>query len=419
MKKTLLATTALALLFGVPAQAADMPIKAPPRVAETTSWAGFYIGAHVGYGIANSAATLPDLAINNRIIGVGSKGFVAGGLVGYNVMLAPRWVAGVEADASWQNIKTTANFFGGQVEGQSDWSASFRARLGYLLTPTTMLFVTAGWSWSEMEVTNTIGFDSLKSTLNGPQAGFGIETLYTANWIIRTEYLHSFYQRKDFFIDNIGYATFSPWVGVIRTAAIYKFGPTATTAWPDPSPRPVWSGFYAGGMIGPLLAHAKLSIPSQGISVNGGGVTSIVPSLMVGYNVMIAPRWVAGVEGEIAPNISASDVKIEWTGAARVRAGYLVTPTVLAYGSVGWGTAGIKNLTHSGFTVPIERVHAWGYGTGIEAAVSDRWRVRADYQYYWTNTIDVTIPTFITPSPATVKAVAQTARLGAIHAFAP
>ena len=151
--------------------------------------------------------------------------------------------------------------------------------------------------------------------------------------------------------------------------------------------------------------------------MNGGGVTSVVPSLVAGYNIMVAPRWVAGIEAQIAPNISTSDVKIEWTGAARLRAGYLVTPTVLAYGSVGWGTSGIKDVTHSGFTVPVERVHAWGYGTGIEAAVSDRWRVRADYQRYWTNTIDVTLPTAGTPAPATVKAFAQTARLGAIYAF--
>ncbi len=414
MKQVFLGSVAVAALLAIPAQAADMPVKAPLAPVVTTSWAGFYIGAHVGYGYAVTAASLPELNLDDRIIGAGSKGWVAGGLAGYNVMLSPRWVGGIEVDGSWQNIKTRATFFDGEVKGSLDWSASVRVRVGYLMTPTTMLFGTAGWSWSEIKLSDTFGdiFPTSKS-VNGPQVGFGVETMYAENWIIRTEYLHSFYDRAEFSSPQLaGTFTLSPWVGVIRSALIYKAGPSAPTAWPDRAPNPVWTGLYAGGLIGPLMANAKLSVPSQGVSVNGIGVSAVVPSLVVGYNIQVAPRWLAGIEGEIAPNISTSDVKIEWTGAARVRAGYLVTPAVLAYGSVGWGTAGIENVSHSGLTVPVERVHAFGYGTGIEAAVSDRWRLRADYQRYWSTTVDITLPTGV---PATVKATGQTARLGAIY----
>jgi outer membrane immunogenic protein len=415
--KAFLGGVAIAALLAGSAHAADMPLKASPRLAVTTSWAGFYVGAHVGYGYANTAVSLPDSAIDGRIVGAGGKGWVAGGLAGYNVMLSPRWLGGVEVDGSWQDITTRAQIFdGAELKGSLDWSASARARLGYLLTPTTMVFATAGWSWSAMKLTNNFGFDEFKfkSSVSGPQAGFGIETMYAENWIVRTEYLHSFYDRKEFNTEFPGAFTLSPWVGVIRTAVIYKPGPSTATAWPDRAPNPVWSGFYAGGLLGPLMANAKLSVPTEGVSVNGIGVTAFVPSLVAGYNILLAPRWLAGVEGEIAPNVSTSDVKIEWTGAARVRAGYLVTPTVLTYGSIGWGTAGIKNVTHSGLNIPIERVHGFGYGTGIEAAVSDRWRLRADYQYYWTKTIDLTLPGAI---PASARATAQTARLGAIYAF--
>jgi outer membrane immunogenic protein len=420
MKTVFLGSAAVAALLAGQAQAADMPIKAPPRAAVTTTWAGFYIGAHVGYGFANTAVSAPDVGLDGRIIGVGGKGWAAGGLAGYNVMISPRWVAGIEVDGSWQNIKTRATPFGPGTEAELklDWSASVRGRLGFLMTPTTMLFGTAGWSWSELKFSNNLIPESLSHSVNGAQVGFGVETMYAENWIIRTEYLHSFYNRVEFNTQIAGLATASPWVGVVRTALIYKAGPSSPTPWPDRAPNVAWTGFYAGGLAGPLLANGKVSVPSQGVSVDGVGVTAIVPSLLVGYNIHLAPRWLAGVEGEIAPNISTSDVKIEWTGAARVRAGYLVTPAVLAYGSLGWGTAGVKNITHSGtsLSIPIERIHGFGYGTGIEAAVSDRWRLRADYQFYWTNKVDIIVPGD-SPTPTTVKATAQTARLGAIYAF--
>ena len=48
----------------------------------------------------------------------------------------------------------------------------------------------------------------------------------------------------------------------------------------------------------------------------------------------------------------------------------------------------------------------------MEAAITDRWRLRADYQYYVTNTIDIVLPV---NNPTTVRATSQTARLGAIY----
>ena len=423
-KNTFLASAALATLLAVPAQAADMPIKAPAPVGLTSSWSGFYIGAHVGYGYAVTALNAPDLALTSRIIGAGSKGFVAGGLGGYNYMLSSRWVGGIELDGSWQDIKTKVTIPGAELKGSMDWSASVRARLGFLVTPSMMLFGTAGWSWSSIDINingQGGGFvEQHSGSISGPQAGFGVETMWTQNWLVRTEYLHSFYDRVEVnttvLNGNPSPVSLSPWVGVIRTALIYK--PTSTpTAWPDRAPTAIWSGFYVGGMIGPLMANAKISVPAQGVTVDGGGVSSVVPSLMLGYNFMIAPRLLVGVEGEIAPNIATSDVKIEWTGAARLRGGLLVTPNVLAYGTVGWGTSGIKDLTRPELFAPIaiERVHALSVGSGVEAAITDRWRLRADYQRYFTDTINVLLPYFGAPLPATVKASAHTARLGASY----
>ena len=424
-KNTFLAGAAVATLLAVPAQAADMPLKAPPRAAVTSSWSGFYIGAHAGYGYAVTAINAPDLALTSRIIGAGSKGFVAGGLGGYNYMLSSRWVGGIEIDGSWQDIKTkaTALTFDGELKGSMDWSASVRARLGFLVTPSMMLFGTAGWSWSSLDININTAAASSSSTPAasaahrpasaskpcGPRIGWSAPSISTASttaWNSTLSYLNG----------APSPVSFSPWVGVIRTALIYK--PTSTpTPWPDRAPTAIWSGFYVGGMIGPLMANAKISAPTQGVTVDGGGVSSVVPSLMLGYNFLISPRLLVGVEGEIAPNIATSDVKIEWTGAARLRGGLLVTPNVLAYGTVGWGTSGIKDLTRPELfaPIPIERVHALSVGSGVEAAITDRWRLRADYQRYFTDTINVSLPGGAAPLPATVKASAHTARLGASY----
>jgi outer membrane immunogenic protein len=409
MKQVFLGSVAVAALLAIPAQAADMPVKAPLAPVVTTSWAGFYIGAHVGYGYANTAVEAPE-ANFGRFIGVGSKGWVAGGLAGYNVMLSPRWLAGIEVDGSWQDIKTKMSGSEGDLKLSLDWSASVRGRLGYLITPTTMVFGTFGWSWSELEISTG---ESVSRSVNGAQVGFGVETMYSDNWILRTEYLHSFYHYVT--LDTFESLRMSPWVGVIRSALIYKLGPSTPTAWPDRAPTPIWSGLYVGGLIGTLHASAKLDAPSIPLTFDGIGVTGVLPSAMVGFNVLLAPRWLAGLEGEIAPNISTSDVKVEWTGAARVRAGYLVTPATLVYGSVGWATAGIETITRDGTSlwIPIQRVHALGVGTGVEAAISDRWRLRADYQYYWTNTLHITVDNI----PINVKTTARTAKLGLIYAI--
>ena len=67
-------------------------------------------------------------------------------------------------------------------------------------------------------------------------------------------------------------------------------------------------------------------------------------------------------------------------------------------------TAGIGNVTRDGtsLSIPVERVYAWGWSTGVEAAVSDRWRLRADYRRFFTDTVTVTVPGEFGPTPVTV-----------------
>src|SRR5689334_7048419 len=77
--------------------AADMPVKAPPAraiPAAVPSWEGFYVGADIGYGIGISKLNVPDTFLDGNFFG--SHGVVGGVLGGYNHMLAPRWLLGIE-----------------------------------------------------------------------------------------------------------------------------------------------------------------------------------------------------------------------------------------------------------------------------------------------------------------------------------
>jgi outer membrane immunogenic protein len=120
-------------------------------------------------------------------------------------MLAPRWLLGIEADASWSDIDHTEHFdsFGQTVNaGITEKHAySVRGRFGYLLTPNTLLYATGGWSWSQfgLSLTST-NFDGTPGpgegktlNLSGPEVGFGVETQLGGGWNARLEYLEAFY----------------------------------------------------------------------------------------------------------------------------------------------------------------------------------------------------------------------------------
>src|SRR5436853_7137704 len=83
MTKILLGTTMLAgLLISGVAQAADMPLKAPPREAPYYyDWSGFYIGVHGGGGVATNynAALVDDGVLSETLLANGKRSF---GLVG-------------------------------------------------------------------------------------------------------------------------------------------------------------------------------------------------------------------------------------------------------------------------------------------------------------------------------------------------
>lgn len=248
MRKSALfgAIAASAFLVGsTAAEAADMPLKAPPAamIPAQFSWTGFYIGVHAGavFGRADTggyndllfpafATVLPGIPVVivpgqiGTLAGTAARNtsWLAGGQVGYNWQVNS-FVLGVEADASGTGLRMTGGAtntrFPGTTASQTvtlatttdiDWMASLRARLG-LAAGRALFYVTGGAAVADIDVNNVLtvvngpaiflpvgAFGSTTSssvTRLGWTLGGGIEWAFADAWSVAAEYRHSDFGR--------------------------------------------------------------------------------------------------------------------------------------------------------------------------------------------------------------------------------
>lgn len=401
--------------------------RAAAPLSAVPSWEGFYIGADAGYGFGVIGTTQP---VHTDFLG--AHGFSGGGLAGYNHMIAPRWLVGIEGDASWSNVahndQISDNFgdFVSLAVGQ-DQAYSLRARFGYLLAPETLIYGTAGGAWSHFVYSvSDLNFGYADTDLRwygGGEVGFGVETRLAPGWNARLEYLVALYGRGTLNSAYLGPVELEPNVAVGRIALIYQFGTQAGTAWETRQPKPAWSGFYAVGTLGVGVANAKIGFPQSlgvNITADGVGIPGVIPSAMLGYNWRIAPRWVIGVEGEVAPGISTADFRLDWTEVARGRVGYLLTPATLLYGTAGWVGSGIATtaIIDNTVSIPSQRVSALEVGGGVETALDEHWAVRFDYQYAAAQTINnIAVASAGYTGLVSAQTEIQAARIGVVYMF--
>jgi outer membrane immunogenic protein len=241
MRKFFLTPAAFGLL-AAPAMASGLaPVyKAPPPVC---IWCGFYVGLNAGGAWSDdntvsvtSAATKDfDLtfapfaatATSGNVSAGNRAGFIGGGQIGYNWQLAPVWLVGFEIDiqgATGNGSGTVANTvgpfpFGGSPEvlnssistsNKLDYLGTVRGRLGYLFTPTFLLYGTGGLAYGGVKASTSIALNNndcvffpgsclspsastagaYSSTRAGWTAGAGFEWMFMPKWSAKVEYLH-------------------------------------------------------------------------------------------------------------------------------------------------------------------------------------------------------------------------------------
>lgn len=234
---------AAALAFTGSAYAADLPVKAPPMLAPAFSWTGFYIGGTLGGIFPDNTVDVTTVNTANNIGGnlsalgltagpasaaaatgsfSGKGSNVIGGFeAGYNWQLAPSFLLGLEADISaianggssgfTQTVARDAlgHTFTATVSATDnlDWLGTVRGRLGFLATPTWLIYGTGGLAYGGVSSNTSItgretgivppdpftpinGAGGFSDTRFGWAAGAGIEFLLIPNWTVKAEWLH-------------------------------------------------------------------------------------------------------------------------------------------------------------------------------------------------------------------------------------
>ena len=184
-------------------------------------WSGFYVGAEAGIssGYSPWTATQPGGAPNLagslqmfRPIDPWTEfGSHFGGLTtGYNFRLSPRWIVGIEADASFPSLLQASQTFSSSVIGAANYQdkvdafGTLRGRFGYDVNH-WMYYVTGGFAWAYNSFTRTQygagpTFGAAPGTVEtafgwrlGWTAGAGFEAPIGGGWTGKVEYLYSQY----------------------------------------------------------------------------------------------------------------------------------------------------------------------------------------------------------------------------------
>ncbi|MDI1261691.1 MAG: hypothetical protein PS018_00340 [bacterium] len=375
----------LSYKFGTIAPVSAIPYAKAPAMVSASSWVGFYLGVHAGYGWGENKFSDPwrftPLA---SIVGPKLQGAVFGGHAGYNWQY-DRAVAGLELDFSGTNIKgSSPNSFAGVESAASSTSiaylGSIRGRLGWTPSDNWLLYGTAGLGWERLDRSllivspgqaGTQSFDSVATSNRfGWVAGAGVEArLPGNNWIGRIEYLHYDFgtiEPSGLIATNIFVPSTAGnhHLDIVRAGLSYKFGdPAAVAAVPYAKAPAViatnWAGFYLGAHGGYGWKDNDFTQVVNFINLSqAGGIRSNgwVAGWHAGYNWQYG-KIVTGIEtdfsfsgisgdsalvtgpGEFGGTLDArlSD-RVKYLATSRARLGWLPSETVLLYatGGLAW-----------------------------------------------------------------------------------
>lgn len=205
-----------------------------------------------------------------------------------------------------------------------------------------------------------------------------------------------------------------------------------------PPPAFSWTGFYIGGEVGARWSDPTWSTTCLQPGLGGAACptnfptrlafnnpesfdsTSVKGGILVGYNFQIGQQWVVGIEGDwqygdnqatragipgaedptVAgePGLDSSGVRQTWDASIRGRAGFLITPNALLYGTGGVAFTHLEATALCGTAFPTgwctgaDPLHGipqsassnrvgWTVGGGLEYMITPNWLVRAEYRY--------------------------------------
>ena len=238
-------STFAATILGGAAQAADMPVKAPPPPAPVMyNWTGFYIGGHIGGAWADrggqdrfdtdnrcfwGGGEFGDVCFDNNGFGRNDGRFIVGGQVGFNYQVN-RWVWGVEGQISAltsQDNDSACGFFTFgdgtrdhlfNCNNRGNWVATIAARLGVTFgeTGNWLLYLKGGGAFADSRFgvrlrdnclfdfcDNDFAFRNNDDTRTGWMFGAGLEYGAWGNWSWKLEYNYMDFGSRTIHFDNV------------------------------------------------------------------------------------------------------------------------------------------------------------------------------------------------------------------------
>lgn len=196
---------------------ADLPPSRPPL------WQGLYWGLSGGYGWGNSDSTADFGSASTD-----PEGYLASATVGYNMLLGPGLLVGIEGDLGVMDISADDKALdGGEVYRSSfgPWWGTLRGRAGFALGP-LLLYGTGGLAFASLDDVSYELEDEKASDSElraGWVVGGGAEFAFSESVSAKVEYLHMDFGSTDRLTPQGGTYSFDNQVDVVRAGLNFRF----------------------------------------------------------------------------------------------------------------------------------------------------------------------------------------------------
>lgn len=189
----------LACLVAGTAMAAAAPAMAQ-NAAPADPFAGFHVEALMGYDISKAGSSVDDDVNEDNDQSIDGLAYGVG--AGYDLRFG-NVVVGPEAEVTWSTAKT--KFDDGDFEGfgignvKTNRDLYLGARIGYVVTPKTMIYAKGGYTNAKFDVRNASGTITTNRDIDadGWRIGAGVEQAVTSNVFAKLEYRYSNYEKGE------------------------------------------------------------------------------------------------------------------------------------------------------------------------------------------------------------------------------